>query len=54
MYDFSAETLACHLMGELILHVLFNTESHDSPHRLKRGVTDDSGESFLTVLKDSL
>jgi hypothetical protein len=31
----------------------FRTESHYSQHRLLRGVTVDSGESFKQILKDS-
>ncbi len=32
---------------------MFNTESQCSSHRLLQGVTVDSGESFLQILKDS-
>jgi hypothetical protein len=44
MYEFSAETLACRLMQgvDTVLPVLFNTESHDSPHLY-------SGESLRTA-----
>jgi hypothetical protein len=35
------------------LPVVFNMESHCSSHRSLQGVTVDSGESFLLILKDS-
>jgi hypothetical protein len=53
MYEFSAETLACHLMRVVDTpRIVYYRESR-VPHSLYRGVTDDIGESFLTILKDS-
>ncbi len=52
MYEFCAETLACHLMQGVDIPVLFNTQSHYSPHRYSRESLKTTG-SFIKMLKVS-
>jgi hypothetical protein len=51
--DYGKKLWAAIYYGELRLFVLFTTESHCSPHRLKQGVNVDSRESFFKILGDS-
>jgi hypothetical protein len=49
MYELYQNLWASIQYGESRLSILFNMESHYSPHRLQRGVTVDSMESVWTA-----